>query len=60
MLNKRHRCNPVGSAFSETAGRGKTKVRDPGTIKIVEAACVKLNDHLWYLSERLNCPTGFV
>ena len=52
MLNKRHRCTPVGSGFSEIAGRAKAKVRDPGTIKMVEAAYVKLNDYLWYLSER--------
>ena len=31
----------------------KTKVRDPGTIKVVEAAYVKFKDHLWYLIERL-------
>ena len=31
----------------------KTKVRDPGTIKMVEAACVKLKDHFWHLSESL-------
>ena len=31
----------------------KTKVIDPGTIKMVEAVYVKLKDHLWYLSERL-------
>ena len=30
-----------------------TKVRDPGTIKMVEAAYVKQNYHLWYLNERL-------
>ena len=31
----------------------KTKVIDPGTIKMVEAVYVKLKDHLWYLSELL-------
>ena len=31
----------------------KTKVRDPETIKMVEAAYVKLKNHLRYLSERL-------
>ena len=46
MLNKRHRCTPVGSGFPETAGRAKSKVRDPETIKMLEAANVKLNDHL--------------
>ena len=53
MLNKSHRCTPVGSGFAETAGLGKNKVRDPGTIKMVKNAYVTLNDHLWYLSERL-------
>ena len=33
LLNKRHRCAPVGSGFAETAGRGKTKIGDPETIK---------------------------
>ena len=37
----------------------KTKVRDPETIKMVEAAYVKLKDHLWYLSERLVPPALF-
>ena len=31
----------------------KTKVRDPRMIKMVEAAQVKLKDHLWYLIKRL-------
>ena len=31
----------------------KTKIRDPETIKMMEAAYIKLKDHLWYLSERL-------
>ena len=30
-----------------------TKVRDPRTIKMVEAAYVKQNYHFWYLNERL-------
>ena len=30
-----------------------TKVKDPGTIKMVEVAYFTLKDHLWYLSERL-------
>ena len=30
----------------------KTKVGDPGTIKMVEADYVKLKNHLWYLSGR--------
>ena len=30
----------------------KTKVRDPGMTKMVEAAYVKLKDHLSYFSER--------
>ena len=37
----------------------KTKLKDPGTIKMVEAAYVKLKDHLWYLSERLVPPALF-
>ena len=52
MLDKSRRCTPVGSGFPITAGRAKAKVRDPGTIKMVEAAYVKLSDHLWYLNER--------
>ena len=31
----------------------KTKVKDLEMIKMVEAAYVKLKDHLWYLIERL-------
>ena len=37
----------------------KTEVRAQGTIKIVEAAYVKLKDHAWYSSERLVPPTLF-
>ena len=37
----------------ELLEKANTKIRDPGTIKMLEAAYVKLKDHLWYLSERL-------
>ena len=37
----------------ELLKEAKTKVREPGMIKVVEAAYVKLKYHLWYLSERL-------
>ena len=38
--------------FLKLLEEAKTKVRDPGMIKIVEAGNVKLKHHLWYLSER--------
>ena len=37
----------------------KIKVRNPKTTKMMEAAYVKLEDHLWYLSERLVPPALF-
>ena len=39
--------------------KAKPKIRDSGTIKMVDAVCVKLRGHLWYLSERLVPPTLF-
>ena len=37
----------------------KTKLRDPGTINMLEAAYVKLKDHFLYLGERL-VPLYFI
>ena len=39
--------------------KAKPIIRDSGTIKMVNAFCFKLKDHLWYLSERLVPTTLF-
>ena len=37
----------------------KNKIKDPGTINIVDSICVNLKDHLCCLSKRLVPPTLF-
>ena len=39
--------------------KAKPKIRDSGTLEMVDAVCVKLKGHLWYLSNRLVPPTLF-
>ena len=59
MLNKRHRCTQLDLDLLKLLEVAKTKVRDPRTIEMVEAAYVKFKGHLWYLSEGLMPPALF-
>ena len=44
---------PLDRDLLKLLEEAKTKVRDPGMIKMVEAAYIKLKHLLWYLSKRL-------